>query len=328
MIDSQALTENPLGDPHRRPLWVWTPPGYERQSDARYPVIYRLQSFPALITTWRNQHPFRADPVAVADRALSDGSLPQVLVVYVDAWTSVGGSQYLDSPGTGRYHTYLCEEVVAFVDRQYRTLAAPEHRALTGHSSGGYGAMVTALLRPELFGAFASHSGDALFEYCYLADVRRAARALRDRYAGRPERFLKAVRTDELGRVADREGSLLNTYAMAACYSADADGTVQLPFDRTGRMRDEVWQRWLAWDPVRMVRERGAVLREARGIWVDAGTSDDYYLDLGAQAFVAGLREARVSKEVIAFELFDGGHGGVEWRYPLALRWLAERIAP
>jgi hypothetical protein len=135
--------------------------------------------------------------------------------------------------------------------------------------------MVSALLRPDLFGAFASHAGDALFEYCYLPDVRRAARALRDRYAGRPERFLKALRTDELGRVADREGSLLNTYAMAACYSADADGSVQLPFDGEGRMRDSVWRRWLAWDPVRMVRERGDALRSARGIWVDAGPADD-----------------------------------------------------
>ena len=52
------------------------------------------------------------------------------------------------------------------------------------------------------------------------------------------------------------------------------------------------------------------------------------FLDLGAQAFVAGLREARVAKDRIAFELFEGGHGGVEWRNPLALRWLAERIAP
>ena len=77
-----------------------------------------------------------------------------------------------------------------------------------------------------------------------------------------------------------------------------------------------------------MVSNRGGPLRESRGIWVDAGRSDDFFLDLAAQAFVTGLREAKVSAKTIAFELFDGRHGGVEWRYPLALRWLAERIAP
>lgn len=308
-------------------MWVWTPPGYDAEGDARYPVIYRLQSFPALITTWRNQDAFRADPVVIADAALGDSSVPPVLVVYVDAWTSLGGSQYLDSAGTGRYHTYLCDEVVPFVDRQYRTAPGADHRALTGHSSGGYGAMVTAMLRPEVFGAFASHAGDALFEYCYLPDVRKAARALRDKYAGRADRFLKALRSYELGIEPELDGALVNIYAMAACYSADADGAVQLPFDAHGRMRDDVWQRWLAWDPVRMVRDRGAGLRDSRGMWIDAGRSDDFFLDLGAQAFVVGLREAQVPKKVIAFELFDGRHGGVDWRYPLALRWLAERIA-
>jgi hypothetical protein len=77
-----------------------------------------------------------------------------------------------------------------------------------------------------------------------------------------------------------------------------------------------------------MVQDRGAALRGSRGIWIDAGLADDYFLDLGAQSFVAGLREAKVSERVISFELFEGAHGGLEWRYPLALRWLAERIAP
>jgi hypothetical protein len=36
-------------------------------------------------------------------------------VVYVDAWTAYGGSQFVDSPGTGRYHSYLCDEVVPWV---------------------------------------------------------------------------------------------------------------------------------------------------------------------------------------------------------------------
>ena len=59
----------------------------------------------------------------LADELLASGDCPPCVLVYVDCWTSYGGSQFLDSPGTGRYHTYLCEEVVPWVDANYRTLA-------------------------------------------------------------------------------------------------------------------------------------------------------------------------------------------------------------
>ena len=53
--------------------------------------------------------------------------------------------------------------MIPFVDARYPTLAAREHRGVSGKSSGGYGAMVISMLRPEVFGALASHAGDALF---------------------------------------------------------------------------------------------------------------------------------------------------------------------
>ena len=68
----------------------------------------------------------------------------------------------MDSPGTGRYHSYLCDDVVPFVDARYRTLDAPAHRGIQGKSSGGFGAMITPMLRPDLFGGLATHAGDAL----------------------------------------------------------------------------------------------------------------------------------------------------------------------
>ena len=87
-------------------------------------------------------------------------------------------------PGTGRYHTYLCDEVVPWVDARYRTLAASAHRGIAGKSSGGYGAMITPMLRPDLWGGLATHAGDALFECCYQRDFAPCARPLRDHYDG------------------------------------------------------------------------------------------------------------------------------------------------
>lgn len=125
----------------------------------------------------------------------------------------------------------------------------------------------------------------------------------------------------------DSDAELLNTYCMAACYSADPDGAVRLPMDTsTGALIPEVWERWLAWDPVRMVSRHADALRSMRAIYIDSGTRDEYYLDLGAEAFRRAL--AGIGMTDVRFELFDATHKAIEYRYPLALAYLAERLSP
>ena len=325
VIESSALRGNALGDPAARPLWVYSPPGAARQTPL--PVIYLIQGFTGQVDMWRNRSWHRPNVIELLDALFSEGSAPPPCrVAMVDCWTSLGGSQFLDSPGTGRYHTYLCEEVVGFLDSTYGTLAHRDHRALTGKSSGGYGAMVTPMLRPDVFGALATHAGDTLFELCYWKDVPDVVRALRARYGGSFERYL-AERGTRPVMSDPADAALLNMWAMAAAYSTDDDGTVRLPFDvGTGEMDDEVWRRWLAWDPVRMVHDHAEALRSLRAIYIDAGTRDEYFLDLGATAFRDALAEIGVTD--VFFELFDAGHGAIEYRYPIAWRYLAERISP
>ncbi len=330
IVDSQALTGNPLGDPHRRPLLVYLPPGYDSEPERRYPVVYVLQGLGGQVDKWRNRLGWGGNVLEQTDALFggeSGPSPPPVIVAYVDAWTSLGGSQYLDSAGTGRYHTYLCDEVVGFVDVSFRTLAAPAHRAVAGKSSGGYGALVTAMRRPDLFGALASHAGDALFEVSYQPDLRQASRLLRDRYDGDYAAFWADLRSRP-GQARRGDEILAHHWCMSACYSTDPDGSVRLPFDlATGRLIPEVWERWLAHDPVRMIPAHADALRSMRGIWLDAGRADEYYLDLGAEALRREMAAVGVDPGVIRFELFEGGHSGIEWRYPLALAWLAERIS-
>jgi S-formylglutathione hydrolase FrmB len=216
--------------------------------------------------------------------------------------------------------------VVPWVDEHYRTLAAPEHRGIAGKSSGGYGSMVTPMLRPDLFGGLATHAGDALFENAYLPEFRDSARALRDNYDGSFDKFWEDFRTRP-ALSKDVDHVLLNSWCMAACYSADEDGTIRLPFDtETGELIPEVWERWLAWDPVRMVPKHADALRGMRAIYIDAGKRDEWFLDLGAEAFRRALADIGVTD--VFFELFDARHGGIEYRYPLSLRYLAERLSP
>ncbi len=327
VIDSEALTGNPLDDPHRRPLIVYTPPGYDEDAGRRYPAIYVLQGLTGQVDMWRSRKAFTPTTLEAIDERFARDGTPPAIVVFVDAWTRLGGSQFVDSAATGRYHTYLCDEIVPFIDARYRTLPESAHRGVAGKSSGGYGAMITPMLRPDLFGGLVTHAGDALFEVCYAPDFREAARALRDAHGGSYEAFWDEF-ASRAGRSKGTDGVLLNVWCMAACYSADPDGTVRLPFETaTGRDVPEVWERWLAWDPVRMAAERADALRGLRGIWIDAGRSDDFYLDLGAIAFRDALEQLGIADDRVRFELFDGTHSGIDWRYPDALAWLAERLA-
>ena len=325
-IESKLLRGNPLGDPHVRPLWVYLPPGYDEDPDRRYPSVYVIQGMTGQLDMWRNRSAFRRNFPELLDELFASGGCPPAVVVFVDCWTSFGGSQFLDSPGTGRYHGYLCSEVVPFVDSRHRTLGGSGNRGIMGKSSGGYGAMVTPMLRPDLFGGLATHAGDALFELCYLPEFGAAARALRDRYQGSFDSFWKDFRARP-AFAAKADDVLVNTYAMAACYSADPDGTVRLPFDAaTGMLVPEIWERWLRWDPVRMAPAHADALRGLRAIYIDAGNHDEYFLDLGAEAFRRALAGIGVSE--VFFELFDAGHGSIEYRYPIALRYLVERLQP
>jgi hypothetical protein len=74
-----------------------------------------------------------------------------------------------------------------------------------------------------------------------------------------------------------------------------------------------------------MVPTYADALRSLRAVWIDGGTRDEWYLDLGAVAFRDALADIGVTE--VRFELFDAGHGGIGWRYPLSLAYLAERLA-
>ncbi len=325
VVESELLADNPLGDPARRPLFVYLPPGYDDANS--YPAIYVLQSFSGQLDMWLNRKAFEPNMPERIDAVFSRPGVPPCLVVLVDAWTSYLGSQFVNSTSTGRYMDYLCDEGVPFVDNAYPTAASRDHRGLTGKSSGGYGAMVVPMLRPDVFGALASHAGDALFECCYQPDFRAVARQLRDNFEGSYSVFF-----DRLAEASylefDRFGKPLEAYGYAACYSPDEGhpGKALLPFDvKTGRLVEEVWERWLAWDPVRMAPDRGDALAGMRRIYLDAGKADEWYLDLGARAFAMELDTLGVE---YTLDLFEGTHMGIQYRYPGAIAEIAKTLAP
>ena len=320
VVESGVLADNPLGDPARRPLHVYLPPGVERDHPRPLPTVYVIQGYTGQLDMWTNRDPFGTTVIEAFDALFASGSCPDAVLVLVDAWTSYGGSQFLNSSATGRYLDYLCDEVVEFVDARYPTIADRDHRGIAGKSSGGYGAMVVPMLRPDVFGALASHAGDALFEVAYLPEFPVFVRAIRDHFDGSMDVFLEALAAaDHFDMERFRA---IEFYGYAAAYSPDprTPGRALLPIDlSSGRLIDDVWAQWLEKDPVRMAPARADALRSMRRIYLDAGTRDEYYLDLGATAFAAELDKLGVGHTV---ELFDGKHGGISWRYPGAIREL------
>ena len=319
-IESRALAKNPLGDPSERSLPVYLPPGYERGSK-RYPVIHVLSGFLGSgqgLLNWS----FTGEPLdRRLDRLIGERKMKPCIVALPDATTSLGGSQYLNSRGTGRYADYFTNEVVPRVDRSFRTLAEPAHRAVMGKSSGGYGALVHAMTRPDLFGAVASHSGDLYFEYGYFADLPKACTAIGK--AGGLAPWLAGY------RAATKKGhahiTTLNIVAMAACYSPGKNGVPDLPFDlATGRLRDAVWARWLANDPLRLLEKHHRALRGLRLVFLDAGNRDEWNLHLGARMFVARCRALGVR---VTHEEFDDGHLDVSYRFDTSLPKVSRAIA-
>ena len=326
VVESDLLAGNPLGDPARRPLYVYLPPGVERDAGRRYPVVYVIQGFTGQLDMWVTRNPFEPNMFERADELFSDPEIPPAVLVFVDAWTSVGGSQFINSIGTGPYMDYLCDEVVTFVDGRFPTIPDADHRALTGKSSGGYGAMVVPMLRRDTFGALATHAGDALFDVCYMCEFREAARNLRDNWEGSFDRMWEELRAAD--HMDWEKFQLFEVYGYALCYSPDPDrpGKPLLPFDvGTGALVPEVWTKWLEWDPIRIAPAHLDDLASMKHIYIDAGKSDEYFLDLGATAFSKVLEDAGIDH---FFELFDGKHGGMQYRYPKALRQLALALDP
>ena len=329
VVASAVLADNPLGDPARRPLYVYRAPGIDRSpagvtpSDATVPVVYVLQAFLNQADRWFNRETFEPNVFERLDAIFATGVVAPAVVVFADAWTSLGGAQFINSPGVGNYSDYLCDELVPFIEELYPVRRDPSGRGVAGHSSGGYGATVNAMLRPDVFGAFSSRAGDALFEVSMQPDFPRAAKVLRDDFDSSIERFIEVFAARERFDYR-RFGLVLTLYAAAAAYSPGPDGRPELPFDlRTGRTLADTFERWLAWDPVRLAGAHAAGLRGMRRIHLEAGRADEVNLDLAAQALSDELTQLGVEH---SFELFEGGHGGGGHRLPGAVADLVRAL--
>jgi len=319
---SQVLSSNPLGDPAERDLLVYLPPVYERSPNLRYPVVFALAGYSESDASLQNWLPFQPTLSNRLDLLTDQGLLGAGLIVVMpDCFTAYGGSQYLNSSAVGNYDDYLVQELVPYIDRTYRTLGGGR-RGIFGKSSGGYGALRGGMLHPDIWSAVACHSGDLLFELCYASDFPTFCNIIRS--AGGLEVWYRTFQT----RIQKTEEDMtaLDILAMAACYSPDpelAPFPFRLPFDlETCERLPDVWQRWQANDPVRMVESPRIqeALRSLKLLYLDCGSRDQYQLQFGARLLTRKLTQAGILHE---YEEFDDDHTNIAYRYNVSLPKLA-----
>ncbi|MGI0129716.1 MAG: alpha/beta hydrolase [Thermoplasmata archaeon] len=313
--ESRLLRGNPWGDPTERELPVYVPPSGTTEGR---PLLVLLSGYTGAGWAHFQRGRFLEDSlVGRLDRLIRNRVASECVLVAPDCLTTLGGSQYLNSTATGRYEDYVVDEIVPWVRQRYRT--GPT--AVLGTSSGGYGALVLALRHPDVFSALASNAGDAYFEYCYPPDFPATLRELRK--AGGPEEFLRRIlggagpRLEHSGPVA----KAFSTLAYASCYSPTESepGRFDLPFDlETGALRPEVWSRWLAWDPVRMVEtpRYSAAARQLAYLYIDGGLRDEFGLDVSARILAMAARRQGAKVEL---EEFDGTHFDKGPRYDVMI---------
>jgi enterochelin esterase family protein len=323
-FESRVLQGNLPGDPHVRDLYVYLPPGYEA-GGARYPVIWVLTGFTGRGRMLLNDGPWAPALNDRMDALIAPGLCAPAILAMPDCFTHLGGSQYVNSEGLGRYEDYVVRELVPLVDQRFRTLPSPRHRGVMGKSSGGFGAITLGMKHADVFGALACHSGDMFFEFCYTRDFGPALR--RFRKAGGVEGWYRQF--NAALKLRNEEHAPLDTLAMAACYSPNPKAPpayCDLPFDlETGASRPDVWARWAAFDPLNNVERYAADLRKLRLLYLDCGTEDEFYLDLGARQMSAKLKALGVAHE---YQEFDDGHMGVAYRYDVSLPKMTAALAP
>jgi enterochelin esterase family protein len=316
-IDSQALRGNRLADPHLRALHIYLPPGYDDAPARDYPLVLMLASHgnsgPSLLN-WRG---WEESVNQQADRLINTGVCPPFIMALPDTWTCLGGTLHLNCPAFGHTADHLFDEVIPFVEANYRARPGGAHRAIIGRSSGGYGALYHAMTRPGMFAAAACHSGDAYFLYSTLPEIAKLSRHLES--FGGLAGLLAEAKMPRAKSSSFFEAAVLLAQCANCAPNIDEPHGFDLPIDLpTGALREDVWARLLAYDPIHLVRQpaHAAALAGLKELFIDCGRQDEYNLHVGARLLSASLRAAGVPHTA---EEYAGGHRGTQHRYDVSL---------
>ena len=304
-IENTVTKENPV-----REVSVYLPPSYEANKSQRYPVVYFLHGIgdTDLSYTTPNRYPDTNKPVPysaiadIMDEGIRRGRFGEMIVILPNQRTKWFGSFYVNSSVTGNWRDFTSKELVAYVDKNYRTIAEADHRGIAGHSMGGYGALTIAMRHPEVFSTVYGLN-PAIIDWA--GDLMIDSPAFR--------KVLQAKSYQELGQWA-QAGDFYPaaTVTVAQAFSPNPNKPpffCDFPFEmKNGRMQpsEPAFSKWEARSATNMVKKYRDNLNKLKGYRFDSGYRDEYlFIPLTSREFSNELKNNGI---LHTFEEYNGDH--------------------
>jgi S-formylglutathione hydrolase len=302
-VPAPSLANNLLGDPAELEIEILLPADYET-SGRSYPSVYVLAG-------WNDDAGFLAYKLGAGLKA-PVAPEAEAIYVMVGGGNALGGSFYVNSSVTGNWEDAIADDLVAFVDGEYRTLPATASRGMAGHSMGGFGALSIALHRPDVFGAVYAMS-PGLFGPNGASDRLGDDSAfqpivdLADKLAGKP------VAERAKGLIGGGTGFFDVAYGAAFVPDPEAPALMKLPYRSDGGklvLDQAVWKLWedgFGGIPDKL-EAYGSKPQQLRAIGIDYGIYDEYaWIPEGCQTFVGLANKAGLK---VAAASYEGDHQG------------------
>jgi S-formylglutathione hydrolase len=289
-VHGASLEGSLLGDSPDRDVAVFLPPTYKTSPQKRYPVVYMLHGFTDNVGQWWGDVKHFVNVPEAIRQTLANGGVNEMILVMPNALTRYQGSFYSSSIATGDWETFVSEELVAYIDKNYRTLANARNRGLFGHSMGGYGAIRIGMRHPDVFSSVYAMSACCLTPPSPNMDPKRA------------ERVLAITDPDQ---VAKADFGTKAFFATAAAWSPNPTNPplfVDLPV-KDGQVRPEILAKWSANSPIAMADQYIGNLKRLRALAFDVGDKDG--LAPGSLRLHEILDTYKVSH---TYETYDGDH--------------------
>ena len=293
-VHAKSLEHNLYGDSPDRTMLVYLPPSYASSPNKRYPVVYLLHGFGGDEKDWGGYAPVKP----AMDTLVRLGIVREMIIVMPNGNNALSGSFYTNSATTGNWDDYISGELVAFIDKKYRTIARPESRGLSGHSMGGYGTFAVGIRHAgDIYGALYALSGCCTQFSASIGNAGPTWAAL-----SRVTSLAEARRLPFIPKVY---------LALSAAFSPNPNAPPLFynpAFVHNGEQwqsADAVYKQWVEHAPLNMIAGHAAQLKRLRGFMFDVGLKDNLVSPAALAAIDSELTRVGVPH---VYETYDGDH--------------------
>ncbi|QRQ99858.1 alpha/beta hydrolase [Dyadobacter sandarakinus] len=259
-LHGKSLEGNLEGDSPDRDVSIYLPPGYKKDTQRRFPVVYFLHGFTDNDAQWYGVVKHWINLPQVVDKVFASGQVQEMIIVTPNAYTKTGGSFYSSSVTTGNWEEFVARELVAYMDQHYRTLPNAASRGLAGHSMGGYGTIRIGEKHPEIFSSLY-----LLSPCCMAPGANRAAT---------PEAVAKIEAVKSLADIEKADFFTKAAFASAAAWSPNPNKAPFYADFPIGTEQPSVQAKWSANATLTTIDQYITNLRQLKGIAFDAGDKD------------------------------------------------------